>query len=76
MEITIFNVYSILLNDIDNFNMFHIYFIGFGCSSISISLWEPCRKVNNEKSGVRKVHAFYDPVPTYLSNQLLTYLDS
>ena len=68
MEITIFNVYSILLNDIDNFNMFHIYFIGFGCLSISVG------RLIMKSRVLGRYTRFYDPVPTYLSNQLLTYL--
>ena len=42
--------------------MLHTYFIGFVWSSLSISLWKSCRKVNNVKTGVRKIQAFLRPL--------------
>ena len=41
--------------------MLHTYFTGFLWSSSSISVWKPCRKVDNGKLGVRKIHAFLRP---------------
>ena len=61
MENKHFNSWSSVLDCNVVLNMFHIYFIGFVWSSLSISPWIPCRKVNNKKLGVRKKRMFLRP---------------
>ena len=41
--------------------MFYTYFIGFVRSYLSMSSYKSCRKVDNERSGVRKIHEFLQP---------------
>ena len=69
MEINIFINWSIFLKDIVFFLMFDTYFIGIVWSSLSISSWKPCRKVNNKNRVLGRFTHFYDP-DTQDSNEL------
>ena len=71
-KIIFFDGWSSIVKDRVILNRFYTYFIGSVWSYLSMSAYKSCRKVDNERSGVRKIREFLQPC-WYMSEDSCRY---